>query len=435
VRLAVQLGLAGLWVVIEWSRTWVLTGFPWLTLAVSQWQRPSVIQIAAYTGAEGVSFVLMAMNVGFAAYAHRLFFEVKEDSLGREGNRASFQDGFSLLRKRSQEFWMAVFLLLVCLCVFLVQVQPFARAAFSQPLARIAFVQPYIPQTVKWDPASAPEILSTLRALTLSAGDTRPDLILWPEASTPFEVNSDPDMRKFVESLSASARAPILLGSAASEKTASGENAYNAAFVVTPDLGLQHNFYAKRHLVPFGEYIPLKPVLGWITKFVPIGPDGFTPGNDASPLLVSLPGGSTAFGVLICFEDTYPQLARESVLSDSDVLVVPTNDAWFGEEGEATQHAAHSVLRAVETRRPVLRCGNGGWSGWIDEFGAIRFQMQNDDGSVYFRGVKAVAVTRDSRWIGRDSFYVEHGDWFVLVSALLALLGWRVLARGNRTVS
>lgn len=325
---------------------------------------------------------------------------------------------------------MAVFLLLTCLCVFLVQVQPMARSAFSQPFARFAFVQPYIPQAVKWDPAKAPGIVSTLKALTLSAGRSAPDLILWPEASTPWEVKGDPRMKSFVESLSAGARAPILLGSIAIETKGNREDWLNGAFVVTPDLGLQHNYYAKRHLVPFGEYVPLGPVLGWISKFVPIGPDA-TPGGDASPLLVNLPAGSTAFGVLICFEDIYPQLARESVLSGANVLFVPTNDAWYGEEGGAYQHAAHSVLRAVETRRPVLRCGNGGWSGWIDEFGAIRLSMENEDGTIYFRGTETVDVIRDSRWVGRESFYVQHGDWFVLACAALALLGWGVLAAGK----
>jgi apolipoprotein N-acyltransferase len=426
VRMAIQLGLAGLWVVIEWSRTWVLGGFPWLVLAASQWQRPVILQIAASTGAGGVSFVLMAMNVGFAAYAHRLFFEGREGPAGQEGGSSVLQDGFSLLRKRSQEFWTAVFLLLACLCVFLVQVQPFARSAYSQPLARVAFVQPYIPQSVKWDPAHAPGILATLKTLTLSAGASSPDLILWPEASTPWEVKDDANMKGFVESLSTGAHAPILLGSIAVETKGNRESWFNGAFVVTPDLGLQHSYYAKRHLVPFGEYVPLGPVLGWISKFVPVGADA-TPGDDASPLLVSLPAGSTAFGVLICFEDIYPRLARESVLTGADVLFVPTNDAWYGEEGAASQHAAHSVLRAVETRRPVLRCGNGGWSGWIDEFGVIRLPVENGNGTVYFRGTETVAVTRDSRWLGRNSFYVQHGDWFVLVCAALALFGWAVL--------
>jgi apolipoprotein N-acyltransferase len=103
---------------------------------------------------------------------------------------------------------------------------------------------------------------------------------------------------------------------------------------------------------------------------------------------------------------------------------VLTNNAWYGEKGAATQHAAHSILRAVETRRPVLRCGNGGWSGWIDEFGSVRATVTNEAGSIYFRGTETIAVSRDSRWIGQMSFYVEHGDWFVLACAAIAALGY-----------
>jgi apolipoprotein N-acyltransferase len=137
---------------------------------------------------------------------------------------------------------------------------------------------------------------------------------------------------------------------------------------------------------------------------------------------VILRGAPVTFGPLICYEDIFPALARTSALAGSDVLVVLTNDAWYGEGGAAYQHAAHSVLRAVETRRPVLRCGNGGWSGWIDEFGAVRFTAADEADSVYFRGTRSAAITRDARWIGneRQSFYVRHGDWFVAVCAVLA---------------
>jgi apolipoprotein N-acyltransferase len=156
---------------------------------------------------------------------------------------------------------------------------------------------------------------------------------------------------------------------------------------------------------------------------------------DANPLVVHVRNDNYAFGPLLCYEDIYPELARRSVLAGSEVLTVLTNNAWFGEGGAAYQHAAHSVLRAVETRRPVLRCGNGGWSGWIDEFGNIRAvltQLPNgtiqthpgtDGGTIYFRGAATVQITRDLRWMGRNSFYVEHGDWFVLVCAGLVALG------------
>ena len=102
----------------------------------------------------------------------------------------------------------------------------------------------------------------------------------------------------------------------------------------------------------------------------------------------------------------------------------------FGEGGAAYQHAANSVLRAVETRRPVLRCGNGGWSGWIDEFGNVRSVLLNDDDSIYFRGTRTIAVTRDARWMSQASFYVQHGDWFVAVSAALILFGFVLLRSG-----
>jgi apolipoprotein N-acyltransferase len=167
-------------------------------------------------------------------------------------------------------------------------------------------------------------------------------------------------------------------------------------------------------------------VLGWLSKFVPIG-DDFTPGQDSSPLIVSLPNAVMTVGPLICYEDIFPSLARTSVRAGSDFLAVLTNNAWYGEKGAATQHAAHSVLRAVETRRPVLRCGNGGWSGWIDEFGSIRATVRNAAGSIYFRGSETISVTRDSRWVGQQSFYVEHGDWFIFVCAVFTAIGFAAL--------
>lgn len=413
VRLLALLGLAGVWVLIEWTRTWFLGGFPWLPLAASQWQRASILQVASYTGAYGVSFVLVAVNLGFAAYAHRLL---------REGETG--------LRKRSQEFFLAMFLLLVCLCIHVQEA--FNRLHYTLPLARVAFVQPYIPQDVKWDPAKGPGILQVLQKTTLDAAFTRPDLILWPEATTPWAVKGDDNARAFVEDLARQAKAPLLIGSVAVENSRTPkEQWYNGAFAIDPAFGLQTAYYAKRHLVPFGEYVPLRRVLGWITKFVPIG-DDFATGIDSSPLVLPLRGGSLTFGPLICYEDIYPQLARASALAGSDVLVVLTNNAWFGEGGAAYQHAANSVLRAVETRRPVLRDGNGGWSGWIDEFGSIRTTLVNDAGTIYFRGTKTVTITRDARWVGRYSFYVEHGDWFVGVCAALAVFGYVLLKLGGR---
>jgi apolipoprotein N-acyltransferase len=404
-RLLAMLGLGGLWVLIEWSRTWLLGGFPWLPLAASQWQRSAVLQIAAWTGAWGVSFILIVFNLGFAAYFHR-----------------ALRDGLPSLRRRPPEFLLALIILMFG--TILPLSDTFHRELYVRPLASVAMVQPDIPQTIKWDPASAPAILGVLEKSTLEVAAVYPDVVLWPEATTPLPLRGDGQMQAWVESLARRAHTPLVLGTIAVEHANQpGEAWYNAACVVDPAAGLQPIYYAKRKLVPFGEYVPLRPLLGWLKKIVPIGDDDDARGRAAQPLTVSLSDRVLTLGPLICYEDVFPSLARDNALAGVDALVVLTNNAWFGEGGAAYQHAAHSVLRAVETRRPVLRCGNAGWSGWIDEFGNVRTVLTNDDDSIYYRGTRGMEVTRDARWIGRQSYYVQHGDWFIGWCAVLALLG------------
>ena len=426
-RLFGVLALAGAWVLIEWTRTWVLTGFPWLPLAASQWERSSILQIAAFTGAGGISFVLMLMNIGFAAYGHRLFFETNLRGI----------------KKRSQEFFLAVFGLLVCLSIHVQE--SVNRYYYTEPVGRFGFVQPDVPQEVKWDPSQSVSTVETLQKATQAAAKRRPDLILWPEAVTPWAVRGDETVEAFVEDTARQAKVPILMGSIAIEPPLPGETEegwYNGVFLVDPVKGVNDSYYAKRHLVPFGEYVPMRSILGWLEKIVPIGGD-FQTRQGAQTMLINMGGQFLVTGPLICYEDTFPALARSSVRSGSDILVVLTNNGWFGEGGAAEQHAAHSVLRAVETRRPVLRIGNAGWSGWIDEFGVVRAVLQKvtrvdsrgvarsevstdpteENGTIYFRGSATVDVSRDRRWVGRNSFFVEYGNWFELVCAGLLVFG------------
>ena len=410
IRVLAVFGLAALWVLVEWTRTWLLGGFPWLPLSVSQWQRPIMLQIASYAGGYAVSFILIFFNCGFAAYAHRL---LRENEIG--------------LRKRSPEFMAALLVLMFPSFLLLSEIFGQQRSEF----VRVALVQPYIPQQVKWDSSKGPGILEVLETLTVNSAISQPDLILWPEAVTPWAVRGDDTARRFVEDLAQRAQTPLLLGSIAIENHGTSAEAwFNGAFVVTPDSGLQPGYYAKRRLVPFGEFVPLRPVLGWLRKFVEIG-DDFQAGADAHPLVISLSRGPIVVGPLICYEDIYPQLARSSALAGAEVLTVMTNNGWFGEGGAAYQHAAHSALRAVETRRPVIRVGNGGWSGWFDEFGNVRTVLTNTEGSVYFRGTRSVVVSRDARWVGRNSYYTEHGDWFVALCAGFVVLGFAALRAGK----
>ena len=402
-RITAMLGLAGLWVVLEWVRSHLFGGFPWLPLAASQWQRPFILQVAAYGGAWVTTFILVTFNLGAAAYVHRAFFE-----------------GVTGFKKRTPEFSVA-------LLVLMAGSFPFLGEIFNQqrlPMIRAALVQPYIPQDQKWDAAFATSVLETLEKVTLAANERgAPDLIVWPEAVTPWPLFRDANVQPWLEYMARKTGKPLLLGSVAAVHQSPLEDWYNGAFVVDPLTGLADKHYYKRKLVPFGEYIPLRPVLGWLEKVVPIGGD-FTPGRSSVPLSVTMGKNRVPVGVLICYEDIFPDLARDSVLSGAEVLAVLTNNAWYGEGGAAYQHAAHSVLRAVENRRPVLRCGNGGWSGWIDEYGNIRTTVLNDAGSVYFRGAQTVTISRDARWHQRLSFYTQHGDWFLLVCAGLSTVAY-----------
>ncbi len=404
VRLFTFLGLAGLWVMGEWLRGVIFGGFPWLPLASSQWQRPLVLQVASVGGAWVVSYVLVCFNLGAAAYAHRIFYE-----------------GATGLRKRSPEFMWALMLLIFSSFPFLGEIMNQQR----HKLARFALVQPYIPQTEKWDQARSLEVMQTIEKVTMDANDAGvPEVIVLPEAVVPWSLFRDPNVQPWLESLAKRTGKPVLLGTVYTERVGQpDEQWFNGAFLVDPVAGLNQSGYAKRKLVPFGEYVPFRAVLGWLEKFVPIGGD-FQPGTEARPITVVAGRNVVPVGVLVCYEDIFPHLARESVRSGADLLVVLTNNAWFGEGGAATQHATHSVLRAVENRRPLLRVGNGGWSGWIDEFGHVRLNLRDEQGSVYFRGYESANVTRDLRWLNRQSFYTQHGDWFLIVAAVLATISF-----------
>lgn len=403
-RLGAVTVLASLWVVLEYVRTFFLSGFPWLPLAASHWQRPLLLQLASWTGAYGVSFILIFFNLGLAFYIDRLF--------------RFYGQGW---KRFCPEFFVGLALLMA---TAFGSFQAARSTAGEQEKAfNVAFVQPYIPQTVKWDPGKTREILDTIERTTLRTRDMprRPDLVVWPEAVTPLPVLGNRDVQRWVEQIAARMEAPLFLGSVGVHPE-DREDWFNGIFAVDPEQGLLPHHYRKRKLVPFGEYIPMEAALSWLSKIVPIE-GSFGAGKSADPITVEVAGESYRLGPLICYEDVFPSLARRTAGAGADFLVVVTNNGWYGEEGMPFQHAAHSVLRAVETRRPVLRSGNGGWSGWIDEYGVIRGVLGDENGSVFFRGGEVLSVTKDSGWTGRQSFYVRHGDWFPAVCGVFLLIG------------
>lgn len=398
-RLLLMIGLAGAWVILEWIRTWLLSGFPWLTLAASQWQRPLLLQVLPLTGAWGLSFVLVLFNLGAGLYAWHMVENRKK----------------AWYRRFCPEFYLG----LGAICFVLVTAldRPNTR---STSLFSAGFVQPYVKPPDRWDSDNYAAVLENFELVAQYARFDGADVILWPEASTPLPAPGHPQAEAWLAELSADLEVPILLGNLVqTTDEVNGDQWYNAMVMVTPSEGVLPNFAPKRHLVPFGEYVPTW--FPFLDKLVPIEGQ-FTPGKEA--IVLNFPIGQRRYrvGPLVCYEDLFPALSRQLVKKGVDFLYVATNDAWYGEEGAAYQHAAHSVLRAVETRRPVLRSGNAGWSGWIDERGQIRHVLLGADRTVYFQGADAVKVTRNPSYVDVQTLYVRWGDWFV-VACGLSLLG------------
>jgi apolipoprotein N-acyltransferase len=208
-------------------------------------------------------------------------------------------------------------------------------------------------------------------------------------------------------------------------------DSFNAAFLFQPD-GKFAGRYRKRHLVMFGEYIPLVDALPFIKWFTPIT-GGFTPGNRVTHFELerwppARPGATnesqhaeTGLGAparfktatLICFEDTFPHLVREYVDDDTDFLVNLTNNGWFGDSAAQWQHAASAAFRAVENGVPLLRCGNNGLTCWIDSRGRVREIFRDQTGGEYGVGFVTWEIPLLASEVKRvPTFYNEHGDWF-----------------------
>ena len=390
-------GIAGAWVVLEWSRTWVFGGFPWAPLALSQWERPVVLQIAAWSGAYGVSFLLIFFNLCLAQTLRHRFMR-------RE--RKLWMGWFS------PDLYVGMGALGFCIYIFFLALP---RPDSAERMFTAAVVQPYIVPELKWDINRELENLEILERQTRFVSSLESDVILWPEAATPWPVMGTPQMQVRVERLVDEIEKPILMGNLAEDRVT--KEWRNGVFLVKPGAGLSSDSYTKRELVPFGEYVP--PILSFIDKFVPVG-GRFIAGDEVCLMNLSVGGSVYRIGSLICYEDVFSNLARESARGGADLFFVATNNAWYGEEGGAEQHAAHSVLRAVENRRPVMRAGNGGWSGWIDSYGTIRDLLVDAEGSIYFRGGGTYTIVQFEEWSRQQSYYTRYGDWFVALSGGLA---------------
>ena len=410
---------ASAWVALEWVRGWLFGGFGWNGLGVALHRELTMIQIADITGVWGLSWLIAFGNLMAVIIVRRIAGEI----------------GPVFLKRVRWEFSISVALVVA---VFSYGVRALIKndPGPTIPL-RVTLLQPNIPQREKFDPEAEEKVLETYDRLTALAtlGQPAPQLVIWPESATPRALFADGDILGFVKKQAARGDFGLLFGSTDFDP-ARGED-YNIAALFT-NRGEQLQIYRKMHLVPFGEYLPLRLLLAPIAG--DLIPGDFTAGADYTLLTLTSP--SVRIGALVCFEDTLGDLTRRFAARGAQLLVNVTNDGWFAQSPAAAQHLANSLFRAVETRRPLVRCGNTGLTGSIDPFGRtarldassrfiarhhlIPFLEPFHEGFV--PGEIAVATGN------RTTFYTRHGDWLPLASVGLAVLACiRAWMRSRRT--
>ena len=400
-RILAYASIAGSWSFLEWVREHLFYGMPMGPLALSQWQKPVILQISSWIGAYGVSFFLVFFNCCIAYTFYRLYFLKKKQKL------------FSWF---GLDFYTAILSLGGIIYIYLLSLP---SSANSEVAFRFGVVQPNFPPLLVWDEKMNSERLNILKEQIEYSNLMHSDILFLPEAVTPDPIIGDIKTMLFIQDLVNSSNRPFLLGNMAYEQ--SNNKWYNGVFCVNPNSGISENNYYKRELVPFGEYVPF-PFEGLVNKLAGIQ-GRFYPGTNANLIPVEINKKTYKIGALICYEDMFPRLARTSVKQGAEILYVATNDSWYKKEGAAYFHLAHSVLRAVENRRPIIRAGNAGWSGWIDSYGNIRGVLLDENNEIYFRGSGIFEFNISKRWINDYSFYTLNGDFFIIISFILKLLG------------
>jgi apolipoprotein N-acyltransferase len=385
------------WVSLEILMTYLFTGFPWGVLGYSQHLTLPVIQIADITGVYGVSFLIVMVNAGIYRAIER------------------YGEGLPFLGGRS--IWVALFVFLSTMGYGYWRldywenppIPPLAKGGqegFDKNL-RIGIVQGNIDQDHKWDPEYQKETMDAYLGLSGEVSKGGVDLVVWPETAVPFYFQDDEINRPKVLRMARETGSHILFGSPAYERGGEGVRYYNRAYLVSPEMKVAGK-YDKLHLVPFGEYVPLKNILFFVSKLTE-GIGDFSAGIGVEVL--DMPGAR--IGTLICYEGVFPNLARRSVREGANILVNITNDAWFGRTSAPFQHLSMYTLRAVENRVPVVRAANTGVSAFIDSGGMVTSKT-----GLFERGYLKGKVKASNQ----KTFYTRFGDIFSYLCLLITSL-------------
>ncbi len=430
---------ASVWTFTEWTMTKTWLGVPFSRLALTQSGCLPMIQSASVFGSLFISFLIVLVNAMLAVGFTAVKTEKREIGAGQKKKGVSSAsvhakrakklvpgESAETARKRSSVKTMAFSknLFVVAAAVIFITNYSFGimRMAFYEAgdnTVRAAVIQGNISSSEKWESMTASDALDKYIALSETAAeDCEPDIIVWPETVINVDLTYYESYAVKIEQLAVETEAVIFVGAFDGETSYDEEenrivDTYNAVYAFFPDGTAASLPYYKRRLVPFGEYMPMKSVIDAILPVLSdmnLAGSDLTPGTDPNVFETS----AGIIGNLICFDSIYEQLARSSVLDGAQLLVLSTNDSWYGDSSAITQHHSHAVLRAVENGRYLVRAASTGISSVISPTGsAITSLGVNEEGYIY----------GDVEMKSDKTLFTVFGDIFVLFCAILILTG------------
>lgn len=386
------------WVALEFARNYVpCNGFPWGNITNTQFAFLPVIQITDVVGIFGLTYIMLLVNCACGLLIIPYWRRCDAPAT------------------RSAKLMFVTLLVVVTLIYGYWRIYDVTGKQEGWKSIRAALLQGNIPQDEKWVEGHEMAQLQPYINFTKVLANTNVDLIVWPEASYPWilqsqEMKLDPvligtsDVKKDRDPY-------LLLGALISDKKTNGKRKLYNSMLLADKNGDILGRYSKAHLVPFGEYVPYRKFLFFAKKLVaPIG--NFEPGASVDPMFTD----GYQIGGLVCYEDVFPEISAEHTRKGANLLAVVTNDAWYGRSSAAFQHLAISVFRAVENRRWLIRSANSGVSAVVDAIGRIISQTD-----IFEKGM----IVSNVRLGEGLSLYTRFGNWFawVCVGMGVILLG------------
>ncbi|MGR3310581.1 MAG: apolipoprotein N-acyltransferase [Candidatus Brocadiales bacterium] len=399
-----------LWVTLEYLRSFILTGFPWLFIGHTQYSFLPIIQIADVTGVYGISFVVVLVNACVADIV--LSFTLLKDSSKRDS-----------------------YIYVICFTIVFVILSlsyGYFKLKGYRPVEgpQICVVQGNIPQSLKMDTSEAQQEKNLKKYFNLSkqAFGKDIDLLVWPETMVPGLLNISPALtgrkidelsHELVKALAIQTGSNLLVGGTAIGLTEDEQRFYNSAFFYN-NYGRLLRRYDKIHLVPFGEYTPLKSIFPFLARLVPYE-ISLSSGTDRTIFELDTVGGNKyKFGVVICYEDTVAPLVREFKKGGADFMLNITNDGWFRDSAELDLHLAIMVFRAVENRVGMVRAANTGISSFVSPDGKIYAELSRDNKR---REIEGTLISRVMLYEKEgNTWYTSYGDVFAIFCTAISII-------------